>query len=112
MKIKPQLPLVVLPLTLLCLQPCSADPPPPKQSTAFDFYASAAASEKDRHKVDFANGPGRQGSGDPDDRDYTEAEKASLVKENVEALTTLRRGLTLPYQDPPPQGLMSLVRFP
>lgn len=111
MKTKPQLLLAAVPVLFLSSRICFAAPLPPKQPTAFNYYASAAAAETDRHKVDFANGSGSQGSNDPDDRNYTEAEKEALVKENAGALKILRQGLTLPYQNPPPESLSATFPY-
>jgi len=106
LRINSQFLLMVISATLLCSQTGFADSVTTKQPTAFDYYASAAAAEVDRHKVDFANSP-THGSSDPDDRAYTEAEKEGLVAENAEALRILRQGLSLPYQNPPAEDLFT-----
>jgi len=109
MRTWPQPLLIVLSATLLCSR-SFADPVPTTTPTAFALFASASAAEVERHKVGFANST-THASGDPEDREYTEAEKQALVKENAEALRLLRQGLTLPYQNPPPEGLSATFPY-
>ena len=78
-------------------------PMPAMPSTnAFDHFLAAGNAVVDGKKIGFAftkyHSPD---SRDPNDRNYSAAEKQSLVAENRGALRALRVGLNYPYQNPP-----------
>jgi hypothetical protein len=66
---------------------------------ARDVYIKACNGIVDGNKIGYAIG--RRHSGQGDDRPYSLAEKAALVKENEKALQTLREGFDYEYREPP-----------
>ena len=66
---------------------------------AFDTFASAGKLLLDDNKVNFASSTFHSGK-DPNDRNYTHAEKEQLLTENAPALMLLREGLEQEYMTP------------
>ena len=76
---------------------------------AFNTFESAGKLLQDDKKVTFAYSKFHSGR-DPNDRNYTHAEKAELIKENQPAITLFREGLKQNYMTPSYRS--SDVRFP
>lgn len=79
---------------------------------AFDYFNKSGSLVRDSSKVDYAisiyHATPPYG---PDDHPYTQAEKEKLVRENADALTTLRRGFAYPYVNPPVRSFSTLLPY-
>lgn len=77
---------------------------------ALDYFIRAANLEKDSTKVDWAIASVHTGAV-RDDRLYSTAEKAALIRENAPALLEFRKGLTYPYQQPPMRSFSARLPY-
>ncbi len=68
---------------------------------AFNYFVAATKLSVDSKKIGYALSSTHDSRKDPDDRAYTDDEKAALVAENTSALKKLREGLKYPYLNPP-----------